>query len=457
MIDNVQRSAGINPYHSYIRLDQLTPLHERTTDWPGEAHFRCGFAAVEIHLGLMHAVTDDQRPFVARQDRDSHLADSLVEQLGLLARGFAVLPPPPASLLTSSSPSASSLLREALPKISADGSWLAHAFEGRLSSLPDWAGIGAPSSDRFLPPASDRFLPYDGWIDPRGLWSRASADPYGAEDLTFRGVHQTFESWFRLVESTLRYGEGLVAGRDWAGAAAVTTYVADVLHFLGTHIRVLDHMNLEEYDPLRVALKSASGAQSAGAASAMIVVNRQYDGYAAARDTTRPISRILQDPSRFPDEYRYVNALGRLESAYSDFLHSHYYRAIRVQSRRGLRSLGGGIDGLLARTVRPVFPELDEARFEHLLYTNWHHSNIQGVLIGPLTGASFSPSPPSPTAPSLSASCFLVWTALSWPAMLLPARRCSSLGRVACRTGRRRGTTAAPWRSPTTSTRCSRR
>jgi tryptophan 2,3-dioxygenase len=414
MIDNVQRSAGINPYHCYIRLDDLTPLHERTTTWPGEAHFRCGFAAVELHLGLMHAVADDHRPYVARHDRDTHLTDSLIEQLGLLARGSAVLPPPPDDLLTATAPSAFSLLREAPPKLAPDGTWLAHAMAGRLAALPSWAGLGLgvvslPTDLGFgvvsltADPAQPS-LPYDDWIDPRGLWSRASADPYGAEDLIFRGVHQAIESWFRLIESTLGYGESLIAQGNWAAAADTTTYVADVLHFIGTHVRVLDHMNLDEYDPLRVALKSASGAQSAAAATATIAITRQYDRYAAVRDASLPISRILRNPAEHADEYRYVNALGRLESALSDFLHSHYYRAIRVQSRRGLGSLGGGIDGLLARAVRPVFPELDEARFEHLLHMNWQYSDIQGTLIGPLTRAIHEPDPPAPVSASRATS-----------------------------------------------------
>jgi hypothetical protein len=206
--------------------------------------------------------------------------------------------------------------------------------------------------------------------------------------LPFRTVHQTLECWFQAMIEILDFGAAQLAERSWAGAATTTSYLADILYFLAVQIRLLDYMDMADYHPLRVVLKSASGAQSESAARVIAAVRRQYELFAAQMPSGRSIARVFERPADHAAEYLYIDALGRLESAFADFLHSHYYRALRVQSRRGLGSLGKGVDGLLERALKPLYPALDQARFEHLLFNNWQFAPVQGTLIEELTGTA---------------------------------------------------------------------
>lgn len=362
-----------NPYHDYIRLHELNPIWECRSNWVGEVVFRCGFAAVELCLGLLEVLAGDDRAHVAVRDRNTQLIDGIVAQLDLVARGIRLDLGGLRQAPTVPHPAAHTRLHDRFDTLDERSRLrLRTGIDRVLAELPPDCGLDESATVA---------LPYDNWIGARDLWQRAAAKPYCFEDLPFRTVHQSMECWFRLLHGVLHWCEDRVRQRDWAAAAAGTSFVAEVLYYLGTHVRLLDHMDLGNYHPLRVALKSASGAQSVGALAMFGEVRRQYAHYEAAREPGRTVAQLFERPSDHIDEYRYVDALGRLESAFADFLHSHYYRAIRVQSRSGLGSLGAGIDGLLARALRPVFPALDEARFEHLLFNNWQFAPVQGVLL----------------------------------------------------------------------------
>src|SRR5262249_44750364 len=108
--------------------------------------------------------------------------------------------------------------------------------------------------------------PYDSWVQPGRIARIHAGHDYGPEDQIFAGVHRMTECWLCLAGELLDEAADLARGGQHGPSARRADRAAAVLGFLAEHIRVLDLMVLEDYHPLRVALKGSSGAQSSAAA-----------------------------------------------------------------------------------------------------------------------------------------------------------------------------------------------
>jgi hypothetical protein len=170
-----------------------------------------------------------------------------------------------------------------------------------------------------------------------------------------------------------------------ADAARSLSDAARVVNFLCRHIRLLELMVMDDYHSVRVSLRGASGAQSQGAfmfAQRLSRVARIVSGGLDAAGLT-PL-RIYRDPRGLATFNRLLKAMAILETAYADFFHIHYRLALLVQSSRGVGALGNGIGYLAKRFLEPLFPELDEARFNHLIISNLQHAMLSGAMFNDL-------------------------------------------------------------------------
>jgi tryptophan 2,3-dioxygenase len=225
-------------------------------------------------------------------------------------------------------------------------------------------------------------LPYDEWICPDLLTDIHESHCNGQEDRLFAGIHRIAECWLRLVEDLLDQAISIADGPGYQVIAKTLDDASTILRFLAQHIEVLDAMILEDYHPLRVALKGSSGAQSAAALRIIQkadVVARSLLGMLAGAGCD--LIDALRAPQQWPTQYEMVEALSNLEAALSAFFFHHYQRALRVQSRQGLGALGDGIEILTRRFMKAGSAEIDAARFTHVLATNLEYAWNQGTLV----------------------------------------------------------------------------
>lgn len=381
-----------NPYHDYIFIDRISALGVRETGWIGEAVYRCGFAAVELALGLADGTLADRRGYGYLDERVDHICDCIVTQVGLVAEGLGLEPPPDgvvASVPTRQSRFGDSALLTHGPAHRSEP--LRAGAGAALTRMPLRCGLeavigtgdaGRARLHRAAVREGDGWLPYDAWVEPAALRRLLDEPCAGPEDLVFRTVHQISECWFRVLIDLLGYARNRARDRQKDQAARAVRLAARVLYFLSVHIRLLDRMDLRDYHPLRVGLKGSSGAQSEAAGQVVLGVRQLGEFCEPPRDEVPGgVAALFAEPERAPADFHYADALGMLDVALSEFLFSHYCRALRVQSRNGLGALGEGTDGLLQRAVRPLFPALDQARFTHLAFSNWLCAGDQGTLV----------------------------------------------------------------------------
>jgi hypothetical protein len=228
--------------------------------------------------------------------------------------------------------------------------------------------IGDGSPERLSNPRHD--------VIYRELQDLHESNNYGAEDSLFAGIHRIAESW---VAASLR----LLNVRKLQDAERYFL-VSDIIEMLGQTFAVLDLMVMEEYHPLRVALKGSSGAQSEAmlrlSRTILTILKEEFDHWDDRHDG-RTLVTTLATPWEDPAAVQLCQALASLDSAHRTLFFSHFERAITVQSVQGLGALGGGLSPLRKRMESPVPGKLDEARFRHAVMHNVANAEHQGKIV----------------------------------------------------------------------------
>ncbi len=197
----------------------------------------------------------------------------------------------------------------------------------------------------------------------------------GPEDALFAGIHRVAECW---CESAMRLLQD--PRRDQAERYFVT---ADILEMLARTFAILDLMVLEDYHPLRVALKGSSGAQSEG----MLVLSDKIQSILREGESHLAESAgagtdiLLNQPTRFPGATAGLLALTALDAAHRTLFFSHYLRAVVVQGCQGLGALGAGTAPLRKRFELPEGLVYDGARTKHALWHNLSTAETQGTTV----------------------------------------------------------------------------
>jgi steroid Delta-isomerase len=377
---------SFNPYHEYIQLHRLQALWQPVTSSPGEVVVRTAGTALECTFLLLNDALLDQRPAARSAVRVDALCRSALRQLWLVRGLFGGFDDPHDTAL-GHAVSVHSIARQLdnhdVPAVRGIRALEAALFRDLGYGLGIW---GAAAGNEHQP-----MIPYDSWVNPVVLAQIHCAHRAGAEDALFAGVHRITECWFSVIEHLL--GDLTTDSPD---TAANIEMAAAILGFLGDHIQILDAMNLEDYHPLRVALKGSSGAQSSAARRVTELVA------AAEANLSSMIARrgvdlvtVLRNPSDHVQPHRLMEAVASLAAASASFFFHHYQRAVRVQSRRGLGALGGGVEVLTRRFAGGGATELDDARFAHVVLSNLDHAASQGTLVA-RSEAEAGVCPPSP-------------------------------------------------------------
>lgn len=219
---------------------------------------------------------------------------------------------------------------------------------------------------------------------PMDIGHLTKASYYNSEDELFMTVHQISECWFRIGLEELSsierlFGEGTT---DWATYQPHFAATIRILQFLSEHILLLEHMVLADYHPLRVALRGASGGQSQQAYALVHLAKKAFSAFLTLLSEHQvSVLTVLEAPRRYGDFVTMVNHFSRLERTLKNFFFQHYALSSSVIGSESFGSIGHELVSLSDKFVQPMFQEIDQAKYDFTLKTNFQYGATAGVII----------------------------------------------------------------------------
>lgn len=224
----------------------------------------------------------------------------------------------------------------------------------------------------------------------------AKASYYNSEDELFMTVHQISECWFRIAINELTSIEDLFEKEDtrWLSYQSHFAATARILQYLSEHILLLEHMILADYHPLRVALRGASGGQSQQAYAMVNLAKKAFSKFLILLNHQHTsILDILEAPRLQGDFVSMVDHFSKLERLLKNFFFQHYALSSSVIGSQSFGSIGHELVSLSDKFVQPMFQEIDQAKYDLTLKTNFQYGASSGVII--LETETFCPRPPA--------------------------------------------------------------
>lgn len=397
------------PYELYVSLDDLAPLWRGNTGWENEEPLRAALTSLELYFLLIADSARDPRKAARQDQRITRLFNAASAQARLLGDLLAATSPPPGS--AAEAPSQTTNLRSLCdlePRMRALGvpsrvvlQW-ADSFDATFEALPFLSGLepelnqlrAAHGLRQRCHRAGIASLPYDAWAAPGAVASIFQRRTFNAEDRLFAATHQVTECWMFLVLRAFAAAEAAATQRDYLSATTNVTQAAAITAYLSDAILILETMVLADYHPLRVRLRDASGAQSRQIAAALHS-SRRLLRIIDADLSLRGLSylTIYRRPEAYGEEHAFIEALTSLENRLALFLFNHYKLAARVLGTESLGSLGVEVQALVDHFVKPLYPELDRARYQHSVITSFTYGRHAGSILSELERAPPDPAP----------------------------------------------------------------
>jgi hypothetical protein len=139
---------------------------------------------------------------------------------------------------------------------------------------------------------------------------------------------------------------------------------------------------ISSYHPLRVALRGASGGQSQQAHKTFglaIHVYRLFQTIIEAEDIS--ILTILENPVIFKNHNSTISSLTELERSLQNFYFQHYKLSCSVIGSQSFGSIGFDLATLAKKFTEPLFVEIDNAKYDFTLKTNFKYGAFAGKII----------------------------------------------------------------------------
>jgi len=207
---------------------------------------------------------------------------------------------------------------------------------------------------------------------------------HNSEDELFMVTHQISECWFNIGIHELRSIADLFQERGISSQQMDTHFKAvfKILIYLGEHIHLLEHMVLADYHPLRVALRGASGGQSLQAHEIFRASKNAFVQFMVLlKGKGKDIVHVLERPKENSEWIAIVNHFSRLERSLKNFFFQHFVLSSSVIGSQSFGSIGYDLVSLVDRFVEPIFKEIDQAKYDLTLKTNFQYGNSAGILI----------------------------------------------------------------------------
>ncbi len=212
----------------------------------------------------------------------------------------------------------------------------------------------------------------------------SKVDYYNSEDEIFMRVHQISEYWFNVAIKELKaidtYFQDAETDAEEINKHFKMAY--EILIFLAEHILLLEHMVLSDYHPLRVALRGASGGQSHQAHEIFGVARKIYGQFMGImKFKEKTIVQVLENPKRESSFLSIINNFSKLERALKGFFFQHYNLSSGTIGSQSFGSIGYDLVTLTNKFVNPIFKEIDDAKYDFTLKTNFQYGTSSGLLI----------------------------------------------------------------------------
>ncbi len=207
---------------------------------------------------------------------------------------------------------------------------------------------------------------------------------FNSEDKLFMITHQISECWFNIVINEIMSIQECFEVSDTKFYDIEphfnTTY--EILIYLADHILLLEHMVLSDYHPLRVALRGASGGQSQQAHELFSISQKTYREFLKILNKNdTEIIEILEQPNKFPQWLSIINQFTKIERSLKNFFFQHYILSSNIIGSQSFGSIGYDLVSLVNKFVEPIFKEIDQAKYDLTLKTNFKYGASAGVLI----------------------------------------------------------------------------
>jgi hypothetical protein len=391
--------SSVSPYAIYVQLAALEQLWTKGKKdlSASQKLLSLGLMGVELSARLVDNLLADQRA-ASRTERKIHFTlQGIAKQLRLLATLQKHSRVPRAENPPKSIPFSNLVNLQHLPK----------GYESLLAEIElayndlEIALQGALGLRDFVPHAKAGFFQsgidfdYEKAVDPESLSTLRPVNPFGPEDELFMTVHQVCECWFEITSLNFEQMERCIQVNNMEQATQLLENNAEIFAYLGHHNLILEYMVMADYHPLRVALRGASGGQTQRIRTLYGQSKSLFGHYEAQLALNgKNLIAILDQPAAFVHDYQFLDALSSWEREFVGFFFLHYKLLGKVISTASIGSIGVEVNQLVSRFTAPLFPSLDQARFDLVIQTNYRYSNIAGQVLKEME------EPPKPVNPA---------------------------------------------------------
>lgn len=372
------------PYNLYIHLEQLSKILQGGATRQ-ENILKCGVAAIELSTNLLGSlIQQTERP--GQANLVNHLLEGIETQLRLLNLHFGNLG------VTSYQPCYSEHIenlkllnagyRPQIDSITRNYFQFSESvtlgLEAQFNEIRSHFDLSqietkpAAKTDRKVLSDKISFLQLD------------ELEYFNSEDKLFMVTHQISECWFKIVinEITTVYEFFQENKVDLYQVEPHFKAACDVLIYLADHILILEHMVLADYHPLRVALRGASGGQSEQSHAMFALAQKTYATFLGIlKKQERTVIQVLEKPKKYPDSLVIIDHFARLERSLKTFFFQHYVLSSSVIGSQSFGSIGHDLVTLVDKFVQPIFKDIDQAKYDLTLKTNFQYGATAGELI----------------------------------------------------------------------------
>ena len=227
-------------------------------------------------------------------------------------------------------------------------------------------------------------LDYDKWIRPElvhGLYAPDRRHRY-IEDPIFVRVHQACEGILEAMLVELNQVEALLFKADYAGAERHVLLASRFMKPFERTISVLGEMSQLDYAPLRVALRDASGIQSARAQARKSVVDDHFWLFRQQlKHRGLDCFVVLANHAEFRSEYRLLQAFKTLAKTINESMSHHAHLVQYVLGANVIGTAGFRVKPLGEIAALPLLQDLTTALDRLTLWTNLAFADHSGIVI----------------------------------------------------------------------------
>ncbi len=373
-------------YNVYVQTARVEAVWPKMADWPLAAQVGPLLVSLEVVLKILEDTLDETgtREYINDAAKVDVVAASVAAVLTLIAdiafEHGAGAPPPREGFF--GPPSTDSAWYRVIKKLDrvANGS----RIEATLRSQHDLAvrALGFPLG--LTRTRSRPGLDYDKWIRPalvHGLYTPDRRRRY-VEDPIFVRVHQACEGILEAMLVELNQVEALLFRADYAAAERHVLMASRFMKPFERTISVLGEMSQLDYAPLRIALRDASGIQSARAQARKSVVDDHFWLFRQQlKHRGLDCFVVLANHVEFMPEHRLLQAFKTLAKTINESMSHHAHLVQNVLGATVIGTAGFRILSLGEIAALPILPDLTSALDSLTLWTNLAYADHSGVVI----------------------------------------------------------------------------